>query len=473
MLLSFEFAYTWHPLFLPHSSFMFMENLWNNCLKEIKKNLPHQVYETWFLPLSIISFSEEKATIEVPSKFHKEWLASKYQPLLKDTLCKICGSDISIDLTISHTKKIHLEERKKSKDMSPLVEKVEEEISKTNYDRHGLNKRYTFDNFITGDCNQFAQAAAYAVAEAPSKAYNPLFIYGGVGLGKTHLMHAIGHHILKKNPRKKICYVSSERFLTNLISAIKQQNAEKFRKLYRNVDILLMDDIQFLAGKEKSQEEFFHTFNALFESEKQIVIASDRFPKYIPKLEERLVSRLQWGLIADIKPPEYETKMAILKKKADAFNFKLSDDVAAYIAKKIFSSVRELEGALIKIIAYSSLINKTITLDMAEEVLRDLFYEKEKIITLKLIMKEVSSFFHLRVSDLKSKNRNRNIVLARHVAMFLCRELTNTSLPEIGKNFGGKDHTSVIHACKKINSELKSNPDISHNIKQLKDIISG
>ena len=234
-----------------------------------------------------------------------------------------------------------------------------------------------------------------------------------------------------------------------------------------------MDDIQFLAGKEKSQEEFFHTFNTLFESEKQIVIASDRFPKYIPKLEERLVSRFQWGLIADIKPPEYETKMAILKKKADTFNFKLPDDVAGYIAKKIFSSVRELEGALIRIIAYSSLINRSITLGMAEEVLKDLFYEKEKIITIKLIQKEVSSFFHLKTSDLKSKNRNRAVVSARHLAMFLCRELTDTSLPEIGKNFGGKDHTSVIHACKKINSQLKSNPDTAHNIKQLKDIISG
>ncbi|HJP18117.1 MAG TPA: chromosomal replication initiator protein DnaA [Nitrospinota bacterium] len=450
-----------------------MENLWNNCLKEIKKSLPPQVYEAWFLPISIISFYKEKATIEVPSKFHKEWLASKYQPLLEETLCKICGSNISIDLTISNTKKSPSKDTNKSKDISPLIEKVEEEISKTNYDRHGLNKMYIFDNFITGTSNQFAHAAAYAVAEAPSKAYNPLFIYGGVGLGKTHLIHAIGHHILKKDKRKKICYVSSERFLTNLISAIKQQKTEGFRKLYRSVDILLMDDIQFLAGKEKSQEEFFHTFNTLFESEKQIVIASDRFPKYIPKLEERLVSRFQWGLIADIKPPEYETKMAILKKKADTFNFKLPDDVAGYIAKKIFSSVRELEGALIRIIAYSSLINRSITLGMAEEVLKDLFYEKEKIITIKLIQKEVSSFFHLKTSDLKSKNRNRAVVSARHLAMFLCRELTDTSLPEIGKNFGGKDHTSVIHACKKINSQLKSNPDTAHNIKQLKDIISG
>lgn len=449
-----------------------MDNFWNNCLKEIKKKLPPQVYETWFLPISIVSFSKEKATIEVPSKFHKEWLSSKYQSLLEETFYKISGSKISVALTISSPKKSQPEVKTQTKGISSLVEKVEEEISKTNYDKHGLNKMYTFDNFITGSCNQFAQAAAYAVAEAPAKAYNPLFIYGGVGLGKTHLIQAMGHHILKKNKRKKICYLSSERFLINLISAIKQQDVGAFRKLYRNVDILLMDDIQFLAGKEKSQEEFFHTFNTLFESEKQIVIASDSFPKYIPKMEERLVSRFQWGLIADIKPPEYETKMAILKVKAETFNFKLPDDVASYIAKKIFSSVRELEGALIKVIAYTSLTNKPITLELAEEVLKDFFYDKEKIITIKTIQKEVGTFFNLKVSDLKSKSRNRNIVLARHLAMFLCRELTNTSLPEIGKNFGGKDHTSVIHACKKINSQLKVNPDISHNIKKLKDIIS-
>ena len=450
-----------------------MDNFWNNCLKEIKKKLPAQVYETWFLPISIVSFSKDKATIEVPSKFHKEWLSSKYQPLLEETFYKISGSKVSVGLTISNPKKSQPKVKTQTKGISSLVEKVEEEISKTNYDKYGLNKMYTFDNFITGSCNQFAQAAAYAVAEAPAKAYNPLFIYGGVGLGKTHLIQAMGHHILKKNKRKKICYLSSERFLINLISAIKQQDVGAFRKLYRNVDILLMDDIQFLAGKEKSQEEFFHTFNTLFESEKQIVIASDRFPRYIPKLEGRLVSRFQWGLIADIKPPEYETKFAILKKKAGAFNFKLSDDIAGYIAKKVFSSVRELEGALIKVIAYNSLTNKPITLDVTKEVLKDLFNEKEKIVNIKTIQKEVASFFHLKTSDLKSKNRKRTIVLARHLAMFLCRELTHTSLPEIGKNFGGKDHTSVIHACKKINSELKTNPDISNKTNQLKNILSG
>lgn len=450
-----------------------MDNLWKNCLKEIKKKLPSQVFETWFLPTHIVSFSNETVCIEVPSKFHKEWLSSKFQPLLDETFFKICGNNISVNLTIANFQKDHLDEKENAKDITSLVEKVEEKIVKINYNRHGLNKIYTFDNFVTGPCNQFAQAAAYAVAEAPSKTYNPLFIYGGVGLGKTHLIHAIGHYILKNNKHMKVSYLSSERFLTNLISSIKQQKMDYFRKQYRNVDILLIDDIQFLAGKEKSQEEFFHTFNTLFESEKQIVIASDRFPNDIPKLEERLISRFQWGLIADIKPPEYETKFAILKKKAEAYNFKLADDVSDFIAKKVFSSVRELEGALIKVIAYSSLTNKPITLDMVKEVLKDLFYGKEKIINVRTIQKEAASFFHLKVSDLKSKKRNKNIVLARHLAMFLCRELTDISLPEIGKNFGGKDHTSVIHACKKINSQLKTDPNISHIVKQLKDIISG
>lgn len=455
-----------------------MKHLWNSCLKEIQKKLPPQVYETWFLPTSIASFSDDKVTIEVPSKFHKDWLATKYLYLLEEAFFNTCGNKFSINFAISNSKQPPSKTVDKPKDMPSLVEqvlveKVEEEISKTKYNKHGLNKTYTFDNFVTGSSNQFAQAAALAVAESPSKSYNPLFIYGGVGLGKTHLIHAIGHHIQKKNKRVKVAYFSIERFLINLISSIQHRKMDLFRKQYRNVDILLVDDIQFIAGKEKSQEEFYHTFNTLFESGKQIVIASDRFPKNIPNLEERLISRFQWGLIADIKPPEYETKFAILKKKAEAYNLVLDDAVVDLIAKKFFSSVRELEGALIKVIAYSSLTNKPINLEITEEILKDLFYGKEKIIDIKLIQKESARFFHLKVSDLKSKNRNKNIVLARHVAMFLCRELTDTSLPEIGKSFGGKDHTSVIHAYKKINSGLKTNSDLSHNIKQIKDILSG
>ena len=448
-----------------------MENLWKNLTKELQKTLPIQIYETWFLPISILSFSNNTATIGVPSKFHKEWVSSKYLPLLEETFLKICGSKISIKFSISNIEKPPSIETNHSEDIS-AIEKVEEKILKLKYNKHGLNRMFTFDNFITGASNQFAQAAAYAVAENPSKTYNPLFIYGGVGLGKTHLMHAIGHHILKKNKHMKISYFSPERFLTHLITSIKQQKMDQFRNQYRNVDVLLVDDIQFLAGKDKTQEEFFHTFNTLFESDKQIVLSSDQFPKNIPNLEDRLISRFQWGLIADIKPPEYETKKAILKKKAENYNYSIPEDVEDLIANKFFSSIRELEGALIRVCAFSSLVNKPITLNMAKEVLRDIFQDKEKIIDIKTIQREVAHFFNLRVSDLKSKNRNKHFVLARHIAMFFCRELTDISLPQIGKNFGGKDHTSVIHACKKINSEIKTNSDISHKINVLRDILS-
>lgn len=449
-----------------------MDNLWKNLSQELQTKLPLQVFNTWFLSTSIVSFSNNKATIEVPSKFHKEWVSSKYLPLLEESFFKICGVKISVNFTVSSSKK-HFPEEKSTKKNDPLLEEVEEEILKKNYNQYGLNKMFTFNNFVIGPSNQFAQAAAYTIAENPSKSYNPLFIYGGVGLGKTHLLHAIGHHILKKNKKIKISYLAPERFLTQLISAIKQQKMDHFRKQYRSVDVILVDDIQFIAGKDKTQEEFFHTFNTLFESEKQIVITSDRFPRNIPNLEERLKSRFQWGLIADIKPPQYETKIAILKKKAENYNFVLPEDVEDLIAKKFFSSVRELEGALLRVCVYGNLIKKPITLSMAKEVLQDLFHDKEKVIDAKIIQKEVANFFHLRVSDLKSKDRNRNIVAARHIAMFLCRELTDISLPEIGKCFGGKDHTSVIHANKKINSQIKKDPDMSHKINQLRDIITG
>ncbi len=449
-----------------------MNNLWNNLSKELQKKLPLQIFDTWFSSTSIVSLSNDIVTIQVPSKFHKECISSKYLPLLEESFLKICGTKIAVNFAVSLSKNDH-SIRKSTQKKVPLPEQAEDQILKKNFDKYGLKKMFTFDNFITGPSNQFAQAAAYTIAENPSKSYNPLFIYGGVGLGKTHLLHAIGHHVLKKNNKIKISYLAPERFLTQLISAIKQQKMDHFRAQYRNVDIILVDDVQFIAGKDRTQEEFFHTFNTLFESEKQIVICSDRFPKDIPHLEERLKSRFQWGLMADIKPPAYETKIAILKKKAENYNFSLPEDVEDLIAKKCFSNVRELEGALLRVGVYSSLNKKPITLSMAKETLKDLFHEKEKVIDIKAIQKEVSNFFHLKVSDLKSKNRNRNIVLARHISMFFCRELTDTSLPEIGKSFGGKDHSSVIHACKKINSEIKTNPDISHKINQLKDIITG
>jgi chromosomal replication initiator protein len=339
---------------------------------------------------------------------------------------------------------------------------VNDEMSST------LNPKYTFNSFVIGNSNRFAHAASLAVAESPAKAYNPLFIYGGVGLGKTHLMHAIGHYILQNNPNAKVVYVSSEKFTNELINAIKDDKNEEFRNKYRNVDILLIDDIQFIAGKERTQEEFFHTFNELHDANKQIILSSDRPPKEIPTLEDRLRSRFEWGLIADIQVPDFETRMAILKKKADVENLNVANDVMGYIATKIKSNIRELEGALIRIIAYSSLTNRAVTVDLATEALKDIISKKQgKHVTIDSIQDIVSSYFNLRVEDLKSQRRTRNIAYPRQIAMYLSRKLTDMSLPKIGEEFGGRDHTTVIHAYEKISGNLKTDDSLQHTINDL------
>jgi chromosomal replication initiator protein len=333
-----------------------------------------------------------------------------------------------------------------------------------------LNPRYTFDTFVVGSSNQFAHAAALAVAESPSKAYNPLYIYGGVGLGKTHLMHAIGHAIRARNKHLRLTYVSSERFMNELINAIRYDKTLAFREKYRNVDVLLIDDIQFLAGKERTQEEFFHTFNALYDAQKQIVITSDCPPREIPTLEERLHSRFEWGLIADIQPPDLETKVAILKKKAEQERISLPDNVALFIASKIKSNIRELEGALIRLIAYSSLTGRPISLALAQETLRGLIdEEEEKTVTIELIQKTVADYFGLRVSDLKSKNNSRSVAEPRQIAMYLCKRLTTASLPEIGREFGGKHHTTVLHSINKISELYEKREDFHRIINNLID----
>jgi chromosomal replication initiator protein len=331
-----------------------------------------------------------------------------------------------------------------------------------------LNPKYTFSSFVIGNSNRFAHAASLAVAESPAKAYNPLFIYGGVGLGKTHLMHAIGHYILASNPNAKVVYVSSEKFTNELINAIKDDKNEEFRNKYRNVDILLIDDIQFIAGKERTQEEFFHTFNELHDANKQIILSSDRPPKEIPTLEDRLRSRFEWGLIADIQVPDFETRMAILKKKADVENLNVANEVMGYIATKIKSNIRELEGALIRIIAYSSLTNREVTVDLATEALKDIISKKQgKHVTIDSIQDVVSSYFNLRVEDLKSQRRTRNVSYPRQIAMYLSRKLTDMSLPKIGEEFGGRDHTTVIHAYEKISGNLKTDDSLQHTINDI------
>ena len=337
-----------------------------------------------------------------------------------------------------------------------------------------LNPKYTFDTFVIGNSNRFAHAASLAVAEAPAQAYNPLFIYGGVGLGKTHLMHAIGHYILNQNPKSKVVYVSSEKFTNELINSIRDDRNDEFRNRYRNVDVLLIDDIQFIAGKERTQEEFFHTFNALHESNKQIILSSDRPPKEIPTLEDRLRSRFEWGLIADIQPPDLETRIAILKKKAKVENLNVENDVMLYIATKIQSNIRELEGALIRIVAYSSLTNKKVTVELAEEALKDIISSTQpKEITVDLIKEVVSKNFNIKMEDFSSKKRTRAIAYPRQVAMFLCRDLTDLSLPKIGDEFGGRDHTTVIHACDKISDDIESDPNFKRKMDNVIKEIKG
>lgn len=339
-------------------------------------------------------------------------------------------------------------------------------------DSSSLNSKYVFDTFVIGAGNRFAHAASLAVAEAPAKAYNPLFIYGGVGLGKTHLMHAIGNYVLEHNPKARVLYISSEKFTNEFINAIRDNRSESFRNKYRNIDILLIDDIQFLAGKESTQEEFFHTFNALHDEQKQIVISSDRPPKEIPTLEDRLRSRFEWGLITDIQPPDLETRIAILKKKAKAENLDIPNEAIVYIANQIDTNIRELEGALIRVVAYSSLINQDITVHLAAEALKDIIpSNRPKVITIQDIMQTVGEFYGMRPEDFKARKRTKAVAFPRQIAMYLSRELTDFSLPKIGEAFGGRDHTTVIHAHEKIASMLKSDPELNKIIRTLMEKI--
>ncbi len=330
-----------------------------------------------------------------------------------------------------------------------------------------LNPRYTFDTFVVGSSNQFAQAACQAVAELPSRAYNPLFIYGGVGLGKTHLLHAVGHQSGRLFPGMVVAYLSSEHFTNELISAIRYDRTDAFRARYRTIDLLLIDDIQFIAGKERTQEEFFHTFNDLYESRKQLVLSSDSSPKNIPELEERLRSRFEWGLIADIQPPDFETRVAILKKKADLNQVRLADDVAYLIATRVKSNIRELEGSLTRMIAFCAMTGREMSVDLAQEALSDLWGEEEKILTIELIQREVSKLFGVALSDLKAKDRTKAVALPRQIAMYLARQLTHASLADVGRAFGGKDHTTVLHAVSKIQTLLQEDPKLRTSVDTL------
>ena len=438
-----------------------LDNIWKSVLSIIKVELTEVSYNTWLKTVIPISLSNNTIVLAAPNDFTKGILEGRYLNLIKNAIKEVVNEDFNIEFIIPGEENIQ--------NNSPIVERESIDLH-----RSQLNPKYSFNTFVIGNSNRFAHAASLAVAEAPAQAYNPLFLYGGVGLGKTHLMHAIGHYILSQNPDAKVMYVTSEKFTNELINSIREYKNEEFRNKYRNIDVLLVDDIQFIAGKEGTQEEFFHTFNALHESNKQIIISSDRPPKEIPTLEDRLRSRFEWGLIADIQAPDLETRIAILRKKANIENIEVPDEIMEYIASKIHSNIRELEGALIRVVAYSSLTNKDITLELAEEALKDIISSnKPKEITVDLIKEEVSQSFSIKMDDFISKKRTRAIAFPRQIAMYLTRELTDLSLPKIGDEFGGRDHTTVIHACDKINTDISKDKDLEEKINYVIDRLKG
>ncbi|MFB5663523.1 chromosomal replication initiator protein DnaA [Alteribacillus sp. HJP-4] len=444
-----------------------MENitdLWDQTLEVISKKVSKPSFETWLKSTKASELKENTIIITAPNEFARDWLENRYSTLIADTLKDITGADLKVKFIIPETEDLdQFSIEQEVKKTPPKIDNDAEEVPKSM-----LNDKYTFNTFVIGSGNRFAHAASLAVAEAPAKAYNPLFIYGGVGLGKTHLMHAIGHYVIDHNPNARVVYLSSEKFTNEFINSIRDNKAVNFRNKYRSVDVLLIDDIQFLAGKEQTQEEFFHTFNALHEESKQIVISSDRPPKEIPTLEDRLRSRFEWGLITDITPPDLETRIAILRKKAKAEKLDIPNEVMLYIANQIDTNIRELEGALIRVVAYSSLINQDMNADLAAEALKDIIpSSKPKTITIQDIQETVADHYQINTPDLKAKKRTRTIAFPRQVAMYLSREMTESSLPKIGGEFGGRDHTTVIHAHEKISKMLSTDTALQ---KQLQEI---
>jgi len=431
-------------------------NLWDEILARIETKVNRHSFYTWFRPTTFVAEDRSSVTVRVPNSLFKDWLTKHYSGVITEATSELQRPSLLVNfiadapadapmITLTSDEAIALETAAPIAQPGPA----------------GLNSRYTFDTFIVGSSNQFAHAACRAVAEAPSRSYNPLFIYGGVGLGKTHLMHAVGQYVLQHDRNLKLTYISSERFMNEMINAVRYDRVLDFRERYRSVDVLLVDDIQFLAGKEGTQTEFFHTFNALYDSQKQIVLSSDCPPHEIPALEERLRSRFEWGLTADIQSPDLETKAAILKKKAETESVPLPDNVAMYIAGKIKSNIRELEGSLIRLIAFASLTGQDISLPLAQEVLKNILDHDEKAVTIEIIQKFVADYYNLKMADLKSRNNSKSVAKPRQIAMYLCKSLTAASLPEIGRSFGGKHHSTVIHSIRKVEDLRKKNPDFN------------
>jgi len=443
-----------------------MNEVWNQALSLVSEKISQKSFDIWLKPLTLLAMDESQIQLEVPNKFFKDWIEENYLSLIKDVLLVNTGRHYSVALKMKAVGQVN--EGPVDKTEKPPKTEAYRFIRQT-IKEDGLNPNYTFDAFVVGSCNQFAHAAALSVANLPARNYNPFFIYGGVGLGKTHLINAIGNHITQIDPTTKVSYISSEKFTNELINSLRYEKMTDFRNKYRNKDVLLIDDIQFLGGKERTQEEFFHTFNALYDSHKQIVITSDKLPKDIPGLEERLRSRIAWGLIADIQPPDIETKVAILCKKAELYNVFLTNEVGLFLASHLGANIRELEGALTRLRAYASLTGSEITVAMAKETLRDLLGDRQKIISVENIQKAVAQFYNISVSDLKSSKKLKIYSFPRQISMYLCRQMTKASFPEIGAKFGGKDHSTVIHAFRQIEKKISEDREIKKTVESLRN----
>jgi chromosomal replication initiator protein len=444
---------------------MKIDTVWQDALQYVQGKVPKQVYDTWFIPVHLDRIENSTAHIAVPNKFFGEWLDAHYGSLLVEAMTSAHGGEVTA-VTFTVREKGSLQQDEPQAPVNGPRGVTQSKL------RRGiqLNPKYTFRNFVVGAGNQFAHAACMAVAEQPGQTYNPLFIYGGVGLGKTHLLNAIGNHVGEKSDLR-IAYLTTEQFTNEVINSIRYDKMMDLRKRYRHIDMLMIDDIQFLVGKERTQEEFFHTFNALYEGHKQIVLSSDRFPKDMPDIEERLRSRFEWGLIADLQPPDVETRIAILRKKSEDEGVILPEDVIQFLSVTMKSNIRELEGSLVRLSAYASLTGQVITLDLAKNVLRDLIGDKKKIVAMDDIQEAVCAQFHVKMTELKSRRRSKTLVHPRQIAMYLCRELTDASYPEIGRQFGGKDHTTIIHACRQVAKAKETDTVLQSAIETLKDQI--
>jgi len=455
-----------------------LEEVWRLTLSEMSKNLSKPSSETWLRSARALSIKNQCLVVEVPNDFTKNWFENRYKDLIIKNLHKITSYILDVKFVISTNPVVDIDEEVLSSYCNSNVELTKPDPGTTQGNSFALenlystfNPRYTFDTFVVGNCNRLSHAASLAVAETPARAYNPLFIYGGVGLGKTHLLHAIGQYIIQNHGMPRVMYFSTEKFTNEFINAIRDNKTVEFRNKYRNIDVLLIDDIQFLAKKEQTQEEFFHTFNSLHENSRQIIISSDRPPKEIPTLEDRLRSRFEWGLITDIQPPDLETRIAILRKKAQSDLLDIPNEVMQHIAAKIETNIRELEGALIRIVAFASMSREPITLELTNEALKNILNAKKKEISVKNIIQITASHFDINPVDLNAKKRTQEIALCRQVAMYFCRNMTELSLPKIGEKFGGRDHTTVLYAHKKVEGLASENHEFKHKLEMIRNEI--